>query len=74
VDEDVPGRSGDRKDLKSGNWYLDDLPPMMFVKMVLNSHGFVNASDIEDLWIAVSITPLLSAMLKWPEAHLEYFP
>ncbi|KAF1973725.1 polysaccharide deacetylase family protein [Bimuria novae-zelandiae CBS 107.79] len=32
------------------NWYLDDLPPMMFIKASANSHGFVNARDIEDLW------------------------
>ena len=24
------------------NWYLDDLPPMMFIKASPNSHGFVN--------------------------------
>ncbi|RCW45950.1 polysaccharide deacetylase [Halopolyspora algeriensis] len=32
------------------NWYLDDLPPMMFVKASPNSHGFVNPRDIEQLW------------------------
>ena len=34
----------------SGNWYLDDLPPMMFIKASPNSHGFVNPRDIERLW------------------------
>ncbi|PRY08948.1 polysaccharide deacetylase family protein [Kineococcus rhizosphaerae] len=33
------------------NWYLDDLPPMMFIKKSPNSHGFVNPRDIEQLWI-----------------------
>jgi peptidoglycan-N-acetylglucosamine deacetylase len=33
-----------------GNWYLDDLPPMMFIKQSPNSHGFVNPRDIEQLW------------------------
>ncbi|MFN0303747.1 MAG: polysaccharide deacetylase family protein [Burkholderiales bacterium] len=33
-----------------GNWYLDDLPPMMFIKSAPNSHGFVNPRDIEQLW------------------------
>ncbi|OJJ05547.1 hypothetical protein ASPVEDRAFT_198786 [Aspergillus versicolor CBS 583.65] len=33
-----------------GNWYLDDLPPMMFIKGAPNSHGFVNPRDVEDLW------------------------
>jgi peptidoglycan/xylan/chitin deacetylase (PgdA/CDA1 family) len=33
-----------------GNWYLDDLPPMMFVKQSPNSHGFVNPRDIEVMW------------------------
>jgi peptidoglycan/xylan/chitin deacetylase (PgdA/CDA1 family) len=32
------------------NWYLDDLPPMMFIKAASNSHGFVNARDVEDIW------------------------
>ncbi|RKU49462.1 hypothetical protein DL546_007720 [Coniochaeta pulveracea] len=32
------------------NWYLDDLPPMMFIKAAANSHGFVNARDVEDIW------------------------
>ena len=32
------------------NWYLDDLPPMMFVKKFANSFGFTNPRDIEDLW------------------------
>ncbi len=33
-----------------GNWYLDDLPPMMFIKGSPNSHGFVNPRDIEQMW------------------------
>ncbi len=33
-----------------GNWYLDDLPPMMFIKQSPNSHGFVNPRDIEQIW------------------------
>jgi peptidoglycan/xylan/chitin deacetylase (PgdA/CDA1 family) len=32
------------------NWYLDDLPPMMFIKKAPNSHGFVNPRDIEQIW------------------------
>lgn len=32
------------------NWYLDDLPPMMFIKASPNSHGFVNPRDIEEMW------------------------
>lgn len=32
------------------NWYLDDLPPMLFIKANPNSHGFVNPRDIEQLW------------------------
>ena len=32
------------------NWYLDDLPPMMFIKTAPNSHGFVNPRDIEEMW------------------------
>ncbi|KAH7910465.1 carbohydrate esterase family 4 protein [Hygrophoropsis aurantiaca] len=33
-----------------GNWYLDDLPPMMFIKSSANSHGWVNSRDVEQLW------------------------
>lgn len=33
------------------NWYLDDLPPMMFIKKSPNSHGFVNPRDIEQMWM-----------------------
>jgi peptidoglycan-N-acetylglucosamine deacetylase len=32
------------------SWYLDDLPPMMFIKAAPNSHGFVNPRHIEELW------------------------
>ena len=32
------------------NWYLDDLPPMMFVKSSPNSHGFVNPRHLEQMW------------------------
>ena len=32
------------------NWYVDDLPPMMFIKKAPNSHGFVNPRDIEQMW------------------------
>jgi peptidoglycan-N-acetylglucosamine deacetylase len=32
------------------NWYLDDLPPMMFIKNSPNSHGFVNPRHLEEMW------------------------
>jgi peptidoglycan/xylan/chitin deacetylase (PgdA/CDA1 family) len=32
------------------NWYVDDLPPMMFMKASPNSHGFVSPRQIEELW------------------------
>ncbi len=38
------------------NWYIDDLPPMMFMKKVPNSHGFANARDIEDIWRVSSMS------------------
>lgn len=31
------------------SWYLDDLPPMMFIKKAPNSHGWVNPRDVEEL-------------------------
>ncbi|MEV5172442.1 polysaccharide deacetylase [Streptomyces flaveolus] len=47
-----PFRRGRETDLIEipANWYLDDLPPMMFVKASPNSHGFVNPRDIETMW------------------------
>jgi peptidoglycan/xylan/chitin deacetylase (PgdA/CDA1 family) len=32
------------------SWYLDDLPPMMFIKGSPNSHGFVNPRHLEEMW------------------------
>lgn len=32
------------------SWYLDDLPPMMFIKKAPNSHGFVSPRHLEESW------------------------
>jgi peptidoglycan/xylan/chitin deacetylase (PgdA/CDA1 family) len=32
------------------SWYLDDLPPMMFIKKSPNSHGFVSPRHLEETW------------------------
>jgi peptidoglycan-N-acetylglucosamine deacetylase len=32
------------------SWYLEDLPPMMFIKAAPNSHGFVNPRHLEEIW------------------------
>jgi peptidoglycan/xylan/chitin deacetylase (PgdA/CDA1 family) len=32
------------------NWYLDDLPPMMFIKGSPNSHGFVSPRHLGEMW------------------------
>ena len=47
-----PLERGNETDLVEipANWYLDDLPPMMFIKNSPNSHGFVNPRDIEQMW------------------------
>lgn len=47
-----PLQYGEESDLVEipASWYLDDLPPMMFMKAAPNSHGFVNPRDIEELW------------------------
>ena len=34
----------------AASWYLDDLPPMMFIKAAPNSHGFVSPRDVEQSW------------------------
>jgi peptidoglycan-N-acetylglucosamine deacetylase len=47
-----PLRRGRETDLIEipANWYLDDLPPLMFVKASSNSHGFVNPRHLEEMW------------------------
>ncbi len=47
-----PLERGEETDLIEipASWYLDDLPPMMFIKANPNSHGFVNPRDLEILW------------------------
>src|SRR6516164_4682558 len=37
------------------NWYVDDLPPMMFIKKAPNSHGFINPRQIEECGATNSI-------------------
>ncbi|MFQ5971215.1 MAG: polysaccharide deacetylase [Alphaproteobacteria bacterium] len=32
------------------SWYLDDLPPMMFIKAAPNSHGFVSPRHLGEMW------------------------
>jgi peptidoglycan-N-acetylglucosamine deacetylase len=46
-----------------GNWYLDDLPPMLFIKAAPNSHGFVNPRDIEQMW---------NDQFDWVYSYLDY--
>lgn len=59
IDYDSPAESwmkplvrGEETDLVEipANWYLDDLPPMMFVKASPNSHGFVSPRELEQMW------------------------
>jgi peptidoglycan/xylan/chitin deacetylase (PgdA/CDA1 family) len=47
-----PFTKGQETDLVEipGSWYLDDLPPMMFIKASPNSHGYVNVRDVEQSW------------------------
>ena len=47
-----PFAKGEETDLVEipGSWYLDDLPPMLFIKASPNSHGYVNPRDIEQSW------------------------
>jgi len=47
-----PLERGEETDLIEipANWYLDDLPPMMFIKKSPNSHGFVNPRHLEEMW------------------------
>jgi peptidoglycan-N-acetylglucosamine deacetylase len=58
----VRGQATDLVEIPA-SWYLDDLPPMMFVKAAPNSHGFVNPRDIEQLW---------RDQFDWVYRELEY--
>jgi peptidoglycan/xylan/chitin deacetylase (PgdA/CDA1 family) len=33
------------------SWYIDDLPPMMFIKKAPNSHGWVDPKVVEQMWM-----------------------
>ena len=48
----VPLQRGQETDLIEipASWYLDDLPPMMFIKKAPNPHGFVNPRHLEEMW------------------------
>ena len=48
----IPLKRGHETDLIEipASWYLDDLPPMMFIKTAPNSHGFVNPRHLEEMW------------------------
>lgn len=46
-----------------GNWYVDDLPPMLFNKHAANSHGFVSPRDVEQLW---------NDQFDWVHRELDY--
>jgi len=54
------------------NWYVDDLPPMMFMKAAPNSHGVVNPRNIEQMWrgSASTSTPNV-AMISFCTANLS---
>lgn len=45
----VRGRETDLVEIPA-NWYLDDLPPMMFIKKSPNSFGFVSPREIGQMW------------------------
>lgn len=61
----VPLKRGQETDLIEipASWYLDDLPPMMFIKKSPNSHGYVNPRDVEDIW---------RAQFDWVYREMDY--
>ena len=56
------GREIDLVDI-AANWYVDDLPPMMFIKKSPNSHGFVNPRHLEEMW---------RDQFDWVYANMDY--
>ena len=55
-----------------GSWYIDDLPPMMFIKKSSNSHGWVNPRDVEDIW-KVSSSILMASWSPPPSSSFFFF-
>ena len=47
----------------SGNWPMDDLPPMMLIKSSPNSYGYTNPHDMEQMW---------RDMFDWVYRELDY--
>ena len=45
----VRGREIDVVEI-AANWYLDDLPPMMFIKASPNSHEYVSPRHLGEMW------------------------
>ena len=45
----VRGKETDLVEIPA-NWHLDDLPPMMFVRMSPNTYGFANPREILGMW------------------------
>jgi peptidoglycan/xylan/chitin deacetylase (PgdA/CDA1 family) len=58
----VHGREIDLVEI-AANWYLDDLPPMLFIKKSPNSHGFVSPRHIEEMW---------RDQFDWVYANMDY--
>ena len=50
------------------NWYLDDLPPMMFIKAAPNSHGFVSPRHLSEMY-TVSPSSTISTTASCPSAN-----
>ncbi|MER6983921.1 polysaccharide deacetylase family protein [Streptomyces carpinensis] len=46
-----------------GNWYVDDLPPMLFNKHAHNSHGYVSPRALEQDW---------KDQFDWVHRELDY--
>jgi peptidoglycan-N-acetylglucosamine deacetylase len=58
----VHGREIDLVEI-GANWYLDDLPPMMFIKKSPNSHGFVSPRHLDEMW---------RDQFDWVYANMDY--
>jgi len=48
----VPWQRGKEVDLVEipASWHLDDAPPVLFVKAMPNSHGWITGSQLEEIW------------------------
>jgi len=60
-----PWQAGEPVDLVEipASWHLDDAPPTLFVKAMVNSHGWITGRQLEEIW---------KDQFDWVYRHYDY--